>query len=83
MSKVIGTVEKRLNDFLLELFRADWMDDKEADEMVSEVLKESGYSIERMVQELNTGVQNGYSIDKQFELMKTVFKNNSGGRTTF
>ncbi len=49
---------------LTELFRAD-MDDDEWKEFKAELLQACGLSIDALAKDLETGVHNGYSLEKQ------------------
>lgn len=58
---------------LSEVFR-DGMDDKEWSEFLTELFKESGMSLEKVAEDLLTGVRNGHSIEVQRKAMQALMK---------
>jgi hypothetical protein len=50
----------------------DWMDDNDYKEFIDEVLIQSNTSLEQMEEAITIGINNGYSMDDQFKLMREI-----------
>ena len=61
--------------FLKELFFEKWMDDEDWVEFLNELEKQTGVSKVTLSRDLKIGVDNGYSLEKQFDLVRLVLKN--------
>lgn len=57
-----------------ELFFESWMSETDWAEVEADLLRQSNTSYEEMAKDIETGVQNGYSVDYQVKLMKDLFK---------
>lgn len=57
---------------LSEIFRKDWMDDNDWDDMMS-AIKQQGL-ISQLENSLEVGVRNGYSVEQQIEIAKLMYK---------
>ena len=64
-----------INAFLKEQFYESWMDDKDWSMFLEALETQSGVSIQSLSNDLQVGLKNGHSIEKQFELVRTVLKN--------
>jgi hypothetical protein len=69
MSKPI-LYQKEITDFLRELFYESWMDDNDWSIFLEELETQSGMSIQSLSNDLQVGLNNGHSIEKQFELVR-------------
>lgn len=68
--------QDEINEFLKELFYESWMDENDWTMFLEALETQSGVSIKSLSNDLQVGLQNGHSIEKQFELVRTVLKNN-------
>jgi flagellar biosynthesis protein FlhB len=66
--------EKEINKFLRDLFYENWMTEDEFNEIISESFKRLNTNIEKLNNDIEIGIKNGYSIETQFELVKIFFK---------
>lgn len=57
---------------LSEIFRKDWMDDNDWNDMMS-AIKQQGL-ISQLENSLEVGVRNGYSVEQQIEIAKLMYK---------
>jgi hypothetical protein len=67
--------QDEINAFLKEQFYESWMDAKDWSMFLEELGTQSGVSIQSLSNDLQVGLKNGHSIEKQFELVRTVLKN--------
>jgi len=67
--------EDEINEFLKEIFYEDWMDDNDWAVCLESWLTESGKSIQSLSNDLQVGMKNGYSIESQFSLIKSMLIN--------
>ena len=67
--------EKEITSFLKEVFYESWMDDDDWEFFLEELEKQTGVSIRSLSNDLQVGLNNGHSIEKQFDLFRTVLKN--------
>lgn len=67
--------QDEINEFLKELFYESWMDENDWSMFLEALETQSGVSIKSLSNDLQVGLQNGHSIEKQFELVRTVLKN--------
>jgi len=66
--------EKEINQFLRNLFYENWMTEDEFNEIISESFKRLNTNIEKLNNDIEIGIKNGYSIETQFELVKNFLK---------
>jgi hypothetical protein len=66
--------QDEINAFLKELFYESWMDENDWSMFLKALETQSGVSIKSLSNDLQVGLQNGHSIEKQFELVITVLK---------
>ena len=64
-----------INAFLKEQFYESWMDEDDWVMFLDELQKQSGISIKSLSKDLELGLKNGHSIEKQFELVRVALKN--------
>jgi DNA-binding transcriptional regulator YhcF (GntR family) len=57
-----------------ELFYENWMSDSDFDELLNEILTQTGTSIQQLSDEIQVGIDNGYSLLYQLEMMKKIYK---------
>lgn len=62
--------QDEINAFLKELFYEDWMDDNDWLMFLEELETQSGVSVQSLSNDLQVGLKNGHSIEKQFELLR-------------
>jgi hypothetical protein len=67
--------QDEVNAFLKELFYEAWMDENDWLIFLEELEAQSGVSVQSLSNDLQVGLKNGHSIEKQFELVRTVLKN--------
>ena len=67
--------QDEINSFLKEQFYESWMDEDDWVMFLDELEKQSGASIQSLSNDLQVGLKNGHSIEKQFELVRVVLKN--------
>lgn len=67
--------QDEINAFLKEQFYESWMDDNDWLMFLEELETQSGISVQSLSNDLQMGLKNGHSIEKQFELVRTVLKN--------
>jgi hypothetical protein len=67
--------QDEINEFLKEQFYESWMDENDWSMFLEALETQSGVSIKSLSNDLQVGLQNDHSIEKQFELVRTVLKN--------
>jgi hypothetical protein len=67
--------QDEINVFLKEQFYESWMDENDWLMFLEALETQSGVSIQSLSNDLQVGLKNGHSIEKQFELLRTVLKN--------
>ena len=67
--------QDEINAFLKEQFYESWMDENDWLMFLEELETQSGVSIQSLSTDLQVGLKNGHSIEKQFELVRTVLNN--------
>lgn len=65
--------KEELLNFLSEMFREDWMDDSDWEEFIH-FIEIQGVSLDKMLNDIEIGIKNGYSIDYQFDLLRKILK---------
>ena len=67
--------KKESENLLKELFCEEWMDEDDWNEFLVELDKATGLStIDQMSNDIETGIKNGHSLEKQIEICKEIFK---------
>ena len=64
--------EKEIDDFLREIIYESWMSEEDYNEVISETFKQLGTNREKLSNDIEIGIKNGYSIETQFALVKRV-----------
>jgi hypothetical protein len=67
--------QDEINAFLKEQFYETWMDDNDWLMFLEALETQSGISVQSLSNDLQVGLKNGHSIEKQFELVRAVLKN--------
>ncbi len=67
--------QDEINAFLKEQFYESWMDKNDWLMFLEELENQSGVSVQSLSTDLQVGLKNGHSIEKQFELVRTVLNN--------
>ena len=67
--------QDEINAFLKELFYEAWMDDNDWLMFLKELETKSGVSVQSLSNDLQVGLKNGHSIEKQFELFRAALNN--------
>ena len=67
--------QDEINEFLKEQFYEDWMDENDWSMFLESLERQYGVSVQSLSNDLQVGLKNGHSIEKQFDLVKTVLKN--------
>ena len=67
--------QDEINAFLKEQFYETWMDENDWIMFLEVLETQSGVSVQSLSNDLQVGLKNGHSIEKQFELVRTVLKN--------
>ena len=66
--------EKEIDQLLKELIYQNWMNDSDYNEVLSDIFKELNITKEKLCLDIEVGVNNGYSMDYQFKLIRNIFK---------
>lgn len=64
--------EKEIDILLREILYEDWLTEDEYNEIISDAFKKMAITKEKLSNDIEIGVQNGYSIEYQFSLIKQV-----------
>jgi len=67
--------QDEISVFLKQQFYESWMDENDWLMFLEALETQSGVSIQSLSSDLQIGLKNGYSIEKQFELMRAALKN--------
>ena len=62
--------EKEIDVFLREIIYESWMDENDYNEVINETFKQLGTNKEKLSNDIEIGIKNGYSIETQFALVK-------------
>ena len=71
--------QDEINAFLKELFYDPWMDEDDWSMFLESLETQLGVSVQSLSNDLQVGLKNGHSIEKQFELVRTVLKKAGNG----
>ncbi len=74
---VLGNVyfmkyEKEIDQFLRDIIYEDWMNEEDYNEVINETFKLLGTNKEKLNDDIEIGIKNGYSIETQFALVKRI-----------
>jgi len=75
MNIEIPSIENKIHKLFEDLLREDWMTDDELNELIQEVLQLNGINMDKLLKQFLIGVENGYTIEEQFLIIKEIFKN--------
>lgn len=64
---------------VFSLMRLDWMDDEDYEMLVNECLTFAGKTKQDFDDDLDKGVENGYPVSEQVQLLKQFFDKNLNG----
>lgn len=65
--------ETEIDNLLKELlYDESWMDDKDYKEVIDLTFKTMGITKQKLSDDIETGVKNGYTVKQQIELLKRV-----------
>ena len=65
--------EKELTEMFEYVFpKQEWMDDQEHDELISLSLDKMGIDKQKLSDDIEIGVKNGYTVEQQFSLLKKI-----------
>jgi hypothetical protein len=67
-------LQDKINAFLKEQFHESWMDESDWSMFLEALETQAGVSIESLSKDMQVGLKNGHSIEKQFELMRNILK---------
>ena len=63
--------DKAIKQFF-EMFFEDWMDETERQEFVVLALQLMGRTLEDLDADIEQGLQNGYSVEEQFDIIRQI-----------
>jgi hypothetical protein len=69
--------KKEVEELLKELFYESWMDDNDWEEFLEESQRLGQISIEDMSRDIEIGFENGYSVERQIDIIKYILKENN------
>lgn len=65
--------KNEIESIFRELFYEDWMDEEDFQELISEMFKETNMSYEILSIQIDVGINNGYSLEFQIDMLKNIF----------
>lgn len=66
--------EKEINQMLIYMLREDWMTEEEWQALLTEMEVKAGLDLKELSNDIQKGVDNGYSVEAQIEVLKLLFK---------
>lgn len=66
--------EKEINQMLIYMLREDWMTEEEWQALLTEMEAKAGLDLIELSNDIQKGVDNGYSVEAQLEVLKLLFK---------
>lgn len=66
--------EKEINQMLIVMLREDWMTEDEWQALLTEMEAKAGLDLRELSNDIQKGVDNGYSVEAQIEVLKLLFK---------
>lgn len=66
--------QKEVNDLLKELFYESWFDENDWNEYLNELLLATNNSLEGLSNDIQTGIDNGYTLEFQLNLLRNILK---------
>jgi len=64
--------EAEVKKLLWDLFHEEWMDDSDWNDFLKELESVSGISVESMRKDIQAGVEMGYSVQEQLDLVRSL-----------
>ena len=68
---------EQVNNLFEEFFREAWMNDDDWKEFLNSMGSQGGLSMDILAKELEIGVNNGHSVEKQFAIIRQVLQKSS------
>lgn len=75
--------EKEVDQLLKEHLREDWMNDGDYEEALELFFEHTGFTKQEMSDNIETGVENGFTFEQQKLILDRLFKYNSGNGGLF
>jgi hypothetical protein len=69
--------KKEVEELLKELFLESWMDENDWVVFLEETQRVGGISIDDISKDIEIGVKNGYSPERQIEILKQILRENN------
>lgn len=69
--------KKEVEELLKELFYESWMNEDDWVEFLEETQRIGGISINDISKDIETGVKNGFSPERQIEILKQILRENN------
>jgi hypothetical protein len=73
MSIEIPNIEDKIYQLFAEILKQDLMCDEELRIYVDNALELNGMTMDKLIHQLLIGVEAGYSIEQQFNIIKQIF----------
>jgi hypothetical protein len=64
--------ETEIDNLLKELLYESWMDDEDYKELIELTFKTMGITKQKLSDDIEIGVKNGYTVEKQIDLLKRI-----------
>ena len=68
--------EKEAKQLIKDLFYEEWMDNEDWNEFIRILFELKNISYQKLAKQIEIGVSNGYSVDKQINLCKIILSTN-------
>lgn len=65
---------KEINQLLRDLIYEDWMTEEQWQAVLTEMEEKAGLDLIGLSNDIQKGVDNGYSVEAQIEVLKLLFK---------
>ena len=65
--------EGEINSLLACVWRESWMDDADWSAFCAKIYAKPGFSVKKIQEDFRQGVENGYSVDQQIQICKSLF----------
>jgi hypothetical protein len=69
--------KNEVEELLKELFHENWMDENDWVVFLEETQRVGGISIDDISKDIEIGVKNGYSPERQIEILKQILRENN------
>ncbi len=69
--------KNEVEELLKELFHESWMDENDWVVFLEETQRVGGISIDDISKDIEIGVKNGFSPEKQIEILKQILRENN------